>query len=397
MRSTATVLAAALLVSAVAHAQSQPVSIDQMDVRQTAGTIELLLAEPPDVSLTKALMQTPFSRGWIVQSVETATGATQALPVESVIVHPTLPVLTLKLAAASAEWLDTSTHTISVTFLRSAALARAVSAPTPAAPGAVSDTAFEAAPSAALADVYFSGKITGTAGEAPKYSFEAKLQNDWELPRHRGTLGYLAEVAADAGTKADPDRINAGVTYRRVIDPGPRGAILHVQPIAGEFSRNAPRTTTVLATAHVEHVLVPTTGSPAARFAMVIFGGTEIGTNRSNAIDKEHGSGFVGRLRLAANPFVLLKGKGPFKAVKASAFWDVRFLTSAEVDPAQRDAAGQPTLTKRTRQHLKIDLDLAVNNFVSLTLQHRGGYVPPTYKRVTSTITLSLTFKGKWV
>jgi hypothetical protein len=34
---------------------------------------------------------------------------------------------------------------------------------------------------------------------------------------------------------------------------------------------------------------------------------------------------------------------------------------------------------------------------VSLTLQHRGGYLPPTYKKVTPTITVSLTFKGKWV
>jgi hypothetical protein len=396
MRNTA-VLAVLLLASPVVRAQSQTVTIDQMDVRQTAGTIELLLAERADASLTKALMQTPLSRGWIVQSVETATGATHTLTVEDVIVHPTLPVLTLRLASRSGDWLDTSTHTITVTFLRSASLARAVSAPTAAAPGAVRESAFEAAPSAALADVYFSGKITGTAGDTPKYSFEAKLQNDWELPRHRGALGYLAEVAADAGTKADPDRISVGVTYRRVIDPRPRGTILHVQPLAGEFSRNAPRTTTMLTTAQVEHVLVPTTGSPAARFAMVIFGGTEIGTNRSNAIDKEHGSGFVRRLRVAANPFLLLQGKGPFKAVKASAFWDVRFLTSEEIDPGERDALGLPTLTKRTRQHLKIDLDLAVNRFVSLTLQHRGGYLPPTYKKVTPTITVSLTFKGKWV
>jgi hypothetical protein len=92
-----------------------------------------------------------------------------------------------------------------------------------------------------------------------------------------------------------------------------------------------------------------------------------------------------------------LKGAGPFKAVKASGFWDVRLLGSDEIDPGELDAANQPTLTKGPRQYLKIDLDLAVNDFVSLTVQSRGGYLPPAYKKVTSTVTLSLTFKGRWV
>jgi hypothetical protein len=182
-----------------------------------------------------------------------------------------------------------------------------------------------------------------------------------------------------------------------VLDSRPRGLILQVQPIASEFARNAPRTTTILTTAHVEHVLVPTTGSANVRWAVVVMGGVEIGNNSSNAIDKESGSGSVARARVAANPYVVLKPtRGPFKSFKGSAFWDARFLASEEIDPGRLDNRQQPTLTRRARQYLKVDFDLGLNDLVSLTLQHRWGYLPPAYKKVSSNVSLTLTFKGQW-
>jgi hypothetical protein len=392
------VLAGVSLASTPATAQTQKVTIDQMDVRRSTGTIELLLAARPNPALTAALQQAPFARGWLVQSLESATGAMRNLEVESITVDSTLPVLSLKLASGDPAWLDTATHVISVTFLRSSNLARAVSTPTAAGPSAVSSGAFRAVATAQAADVYFSGKITATSDAKPRFSFEAKLQDDWELPGNRGHLGYLAEVAADEATNADPDRISAGVKYRRVLDSRPRGLILQVQPVAGELARKAPRTTTILSTAQVEHVLVPTTGSAKARWAVVVLGGVEIGNNSSNAIDKDDGSGFVARVRVAANPFVVLKpAKGPFKSFKGSVVWDARFLANEEIDPGELDDNQQPTLTRRARQHVKVDFDLGLNDFVSLTLQHRGGYLPPAYKKVNPTITLSLTFKGQWI
>jgi hypothetical protein len=392
-------LLALLFTASPSWAQAQKVTIDQMSIKPTSRTIELLLTARPNSPLTAALQDRPFERGWLIQSVEIATGATRNLEVESVTVDPALPVLTLQLAAVDAIWLDTGTHTISVTFLRSSNLARAVSAPTPTEPSTVAPGAFRAAPSAQSADVYFSGKITAAGHAQPKYSFEARLQNDWDLPRNAGHLGYLAEVAADeSANNVDPDRISAGVTYRRVLDPRARGVILQVQPIASEFSRKAPRTTTILTTAHVEHVLVPTTGSATAKWAAVVFGGVEIGNNSSNAIDKENGSGFVARFRVAANPYVVLKpARGVFKSLKGSVFWDTRFLASDEIDPGRLDSRGQPTLTRRPRQNLKADFDLGLTELVSLTLQHRWGYLPPTYKKVNPTFTLSLTFKGQWI
>jgi hypothetical protein len=390
-------LAALLIVPATpCAAQPQKVTIDQMSVKAT-GSIELLLAAPPKPDLVGALQQQPFDRGWLVQSLEIASGATRNLRVEAVAVDPALPVLTLTVAPADAAWLEAATHTVSVTFLRSANLARAVSTPTPAAPSGVSPGAFRAAPTVQAADIYFSGKITAAGSAKPKYSFEAKVQDDWNLG-NKGHLGYLAEIAADEATDADPDRINAGVKYRRVLDPRPRAVILQVQPISGEFGRKSPRTTTILSIAQVEHVLLPTTGSPKARAAVLVIGGVEIGNNLSNAINKDDGSGFVARIRVAANPYVVLKpAKGPFKTLKGSAMWDARFLANEEIDPGRLDAAKQPTLTQRPRQYLKADFDLAVNDYVSLTLQHRWGYLPPTYKKVNPTFTLSLTFKGQWV
>jgi hypothetical protein len=391
--------AAVVLAASPVWAQTQKVTIDQMSVKPATRTIELMLTARPNPTLTAALQGTPFARGWLVQSLETATGAMRNLEVENVTVDSALPVLTLKLASVDPPWLDTATHTVSVTFLRSSNLARAVSTPTAAQPSAVSQGGFGAAPTAQAADVYFSGKITAAGGAQPKYSFEAKLQNDWELAGNRGHLGYLAEVAADESTtNVDPDRINAGVKYRTVLDPRPRGLILQVQPIAVEFTRKSPRTTTILATGHVEHVLVPTTGSAAARWAMVVLSGVEIGNNSSNAINKDDGSGLVARLRVAANPYVVLKpANGPFKSLKGSAFWDARFLANEEIDPGRLDDHQLPTLTRRPRQYLKVDIDLGLNDLISLTLQHRWGYLPPAYKKVNPTLTLSLTFKGQWL
>lgn len=380
-------------------AQAQKVTIDQMSVKSATRTIELMLTSRPDPPLTAALQRAPFEGGWLVQSLEIATGATRNLEVESVTVDPALPVLTLQLAPADSIWLETATHTISVTFLRSANLARAVSAPTAAAPTTVAPGAFRAAASAAAADVYFSGKITAAGHAHTKYSFEAKLQNDWELRGNAGHLGYLVEVAADESTtNVDPDRISAGVKYRRVLDPSTRGLILQVQPLAAEFSRKSPRTTTILTTAHVEHVLVPTVGSTAAKGAAVVFGGVELGNNSSNAIDKDNGSGLVARFRVAANPYVVLKpANGLFKSLKGSVFWDARFLASEEIDPGRLDSHGQPTLTRRPRQNVKADFDLGLTELVSLTLQYRWGYLPPTYKKVNPTFSVSLTFKGQWI
>ena len=389
-------LAMLLVMPAPVWAQPLKVTIERMDVRRSAGTIELLLSALPDARLAAALTRPPLATSWAVQSIEAATGASRSLEVQDVIVDGSLPVLTLKLAPVEGAWLDTVSHTISVTFLRSTNLARAVSAPAAGAGAAVQQSTFASAPSVQLADVYFSGKITGTAGAKPKFSFEAKLKSDWTLPAHRGRLGYLIDVAADEGANVDPDRISAGTTYHRVVDPRPRGLILHVQPVVAEFTRNAPRTTNVLTTAQVEHVLVPTIGSPAARAAVIVLGGVELGKNLANALSKDEGSGFVGRARVAVNPFIVIKTGRVFQAVKASAFWDVRVLTHEEIDPGRPDGRSQPTMTKRTRQHLKVDVDLALNSFVSLTLQHRGGYLPPLYKKVKSTITLSLTFKGRW-
>ena len=396
---TSCLFAGVLLSPSSSWAQTQKVTIQQMSVKSTTRTIELMLAARPDAALTGELQRTPFARGWLIQSLENATGATRNLDVESVTVDPALPLLiTLQLAVVDSTWLDTGTHTIAVTFLRSSNLARAVSTPTAAAPSTVSPGAFRAAPSAQAADVYFSGKITAAGHAETKFSFEAKLQNDWELRGNAGHLGYLAEVAADESTtNVDPDRISAGVKYRRVIDPRPRGLILQIQPIAGEFSRKAPRTTTILTTAHVEHVLLPTTGSAAARGAAVVLGGVEVGNNSSNAIDKENGSGLVARFRVAANPYVVLKPAKVFKSLKGSIFWDARFLASEEIDPGRLDSAGQPTLTRRPRQNLKADFDLGLTELVSLALQYRWGYLPPTYKKVNPTFTLSLTFKGQWI
>ena len=46
--------------------------------------------------------------------------------------------------------------------------------------------------------MYFSGKITATGHAKPKYSFEAKLQNDWELP---GNSGHMhVSIVDNAGT-----------------------------------------------------------------------------------------------------------------------------------------------------------------------------------------------------
>jgi hypothetical protein len=391
---------AALLCAAIpGTAQTPQVTIDRMDVRASTSTIELLLTAPPTPSLTAALQLAPVSRGWLVQSIEMATGATRNLEVQSVTADSTLPVLALTLAPADATWLDTATHTVGVTFLRSSNLARAVSTPTPAAPSAVSGGAFRAAPSVQAADVYFSGKITAAGHGGPKYSFETKLQNDWELPGNRGHLGYLAEVAADeSAANVDPDRIAVGLTYRGVLDSRPRGLILHVQPISAEFTRKSPRTTTLLSTAQIEHVLVPTTGTSAARLAVVVFTGVDVGINSANPLDNDEGSGFVGRVRIAANPYVVSKpAKGPFKSLKASAVWDARFLVNEEIDFGRLDSRNLPTLTRRPRQYFKLDVDMSLNDFVSLTVQHRWGYLPPAYKKVNPTITVSLTFKGQWI
>ena len=193
-RGLALVLVAAVPLLAQ-PAQTTKVTIDQMDVRQSSQTIQLLLLARPDPALTGALQRAPFARGWLVQSLETATGAVRILEVESVTVDSTLPVLTLKLAPVDPAWLDTASHTVSVTFLRSTNLARAVSAPSAAAPSAVSPGAFKAAATAQAADVYFSGKITGTPGakpevlvrgQAPERLGAAEQQRALGLPRRNG-------------------------------------------------------------------------------------------------------------------------------------------------------------------------------------------------------------------
>jgi hypothetical protein len=399
-------VATALLFAFADSTSAQPlgkVTIAKMFARPTTRIIELQLGKALSEEARKLLLLEPVSRGWQVISLQTATGETRTLEIGAVRIDPTGIGIELEVAPGTAdlaEWLDTSTHAISVTCLRSAGLAQAVLTPPAAQAGTATPRAFAAAATAQLADVYFSGKITAADGSKPAFSFEARLKDDWRLAGNRGAIGYLAEVFADQQTNVDPDRIVVSATYRKVIAAQQNGLILHVQPVAGEFSRNAPRTKTVLTTAHVEHVLVPSTGTSksVARMALVVFGGVEVGNNFSNALDKDNGSGAVFRVRTVAHPYVIFRpGKGLLKNVKASAVWDARFLANEEIDPGELDAAGKPTLTRRARQHLKADLDFGISDFVSLTVQHRWGYLPPLYKKVSPSVAVSLTFKGVWL
>ncbi len=389
-------LGIAVASGTAAAGQGSKVAIQEIEVRASAHAVDILLQTPMTAALPDELKRAPAERAWSVTSLESKTGLTRTLPVVGVKVTPALNAVTLQLASAiEPEWLDGATHVVAVTYLRSPSLPRAVW-PVPTSVVATR-TVFAAAPTAQAADVYFSGKITAVEKAKPKYSLEAKIKKDWSLGGSRGALGYSAEAAADEETNADPDRIAVGLTYRRVLDPRVRGSILHVQPIAGEFARKTPRTKGLLATATVEHVLVPTTSPGAVQIAVLVYGGMEVGSNSANALSRE-GSGAIARVRVAVNPYAVFKlSNGPFKVFKASAFWDARFLATDEIDPGRLDASKSPTLTRRTRQHVKVDFDIAANDFVSLTVQHRQGYLPPVYKKVSSTLTLSLTFKGRWL
>lgn len=394
------------LFAVAASASAQPaakVTIEKIFVNPDRRVIEVQLGGVLLEEARQHLLREPVSQGWHVVSLESATGETRPLEIGAVRIDPTFTGIELDVVVSTAdanEWLDVSTHAISVTSLRSINLAHAVLAPPSAPTGAARPRAFAAAKTAQLADVYFSGTITAADGAKPTFSFEARLRDDWRLGANHGAIGYSAEVAASQQANADPDRIAIGATYRRVLASQRNGLILHLQPVAGEFARMAPRTTTLLTTAHVEHVLVPSTGTSksAARMALVVFGGIEAGKNLANALDRDDGSGPVLRGRAAVHPYVIVKpGKGLLKNIKASALWEVRFLANEEIDPGERDALQQPTLTRRTRQHLKADLDIGISEYVSLTVQHRWGYLPPVYKKVSPSLTVSLTFKGRWL
>jgi hypothetical protein len=379
-------------------AAGQRVAIQDIEVNAPARSVDILVLTPFSAALVAELKEPPPGRAWLVISLESKSGLTRTLTVVDVTVHQGLNAVTLKLdSAIDVEWLNDATHVITVTYLRSPSLPRAIWPAPASATGGKSGSLFAAVPTVQAADVSFSGKITAVDAAKPKYSFEAKVKKDWNLGGNRGALGFNAEVYADDETNADPDRITVGSTYRRILDSRPHGSILHVQPIAGEFGRKTPRTKGLLTTAAVEHVLLPTTGPGHAQAAILVYGGVELGSNFANAISKD-GSGTVARVRVGANPYAVFKlPHGPFKVFKASGQWDARFLGNEEIDPGRLDAAKLPTLTRRARQFLKIDFDIAVNDFVSLTVQHRQGYLPPTYKKVSPTLVLSLTFKGKWV
>lgn len=398
---------AMVLSAAVAHARQGPITLKDIATDPTARTVDVLFGVGISGPLLAEIERPPAERGWLIVSVETKTGLNRTLPVSSVTVQrpatvpgapPPLPAqVTLQLdRRIDAAWLDTETHVISVMFLRGAGLPRFTWPPPGGQADAASQRRFVAAPAVATADVYFSGKVTAVSDAKPLYSFEAKLQDAWFVGSGTDTLGYAVEAAADDEVDADPDRITVASTYRRILDRRPASTILRVQPIGGEFARRQPRTRGVLSTATLEHVLVPTTGPASARVAVVVFGGAEIGSNLANAIDRD-GSGAVARFRFATNPYVVFtRPSGPFKVIKASALWQARVLARDEIDPDRLDDAGQPTLTGRMRQHLAADVDIGLNDFVSLTFQHRWGQVPPTYNVVKPTFALSLTFKGSW-
>ena len=80
MSTMRSLLVAALVCAASpSWAQAQKVTIDQMSVKPATRTIELMLTSRPDPPLAAALQRTPFERGWLVQSLEIATGATRTL------------------------------------------------------------------------------------------------------------------------------------------------------------------------------------------------------------------------------------------------------------------------------------------------------------------------------
>jgi hypothetical protein len=239
-------------------------------------------------------------------------------------------------------------------------------------------------------DLYFAGKAKGAKGKSGVFSIEARLRRDWV----KGTneFGGSIEITAEEQGDVDPDSITAGFSWARQLSNARRGLGLAALPVAGEFSRDDPKTKGFVSTWDLTWTIVPTAGKTAE---LDLLFGTEVGRNFTNAIN-EDGSGALARGKLGLHGYLRFDRALGFHSITVDASWLARLLAKPEIDHDRLDASDDPTLTRRARHRVVVDIAFKLNERFGLALQIRGGPLPPAFEKVRRSIAASFVYKADW-
>jgi hypothetical protein len=264
--------------------------------------------------------------------------------------------------------------------------------PTPPGP-CFSGLGFGAAANRNKADVYLSGIWVPATGAKPTYSIDSNMTlplcstTFWDLLRLDG------KVKTNDKPNADPDSFSAGVSIARKypFNIANRQYLDFKWGMAQwEFSR--------------KEEAFNFTSAPAATWAVVLAKGVdlevpvglEVGTNLRNHITAvRNGYGAIARLAPGAGFYAVSPKLWGNAKITWSTIYTARVLMTREpfIDH-RRNPAG--SMARGTRHHLENSVDLSFNDYVSLTVKHEFGSLPPAFEFVDHKATVGLVVMWAW-
>jgi hypothetical protein len=202
---------------------------------------------------------------------------------------------------------------------------------------------------------------------------------------------------ADEASNADPDRIFAAASYRRIFLVGEAsGILLRLDPVGGEFDRKKKNRNFI--SAHDAKLVLPSTrlGEGKNFATMDMFAGFEFGNNYKNTLRPDGIGGFF-RWKFGAGAYLVALEPRYLEAITMSAEYVVRLPSSAEIYSEKIRGIEDPvfSLTKKPRHHVGINSDFMFSTYFGMTVDYRWGSLPPTFNMVDHKVTGGIKLKLK--
>jgi hypothetical protein len=252
--------------------------------------------------------------------------------------------------------------------------------------------------------IYLSGLYSPAFHSAAQYTIDGEGIVTTPLNSNKTFLaGGSGSVSTDNRPTADPNSfVVAGLLDWVVPFSSGRAQGLLLQWNVAEFEFDSQATNKTFVSSPVAQIpiyLFPGPGKKkgSLRAWITPYGGLEIGTNLSNAIDSG-GSGFVFRGLLGSTFDATFKTPWKYLSqVEIMADYSARLPATSEVFTnthyisATGKSVSLPIYSTQARHHLTDELDLTLQKPMILTIKHEYGELPPGFRKVDNKISIGLT------
>jgi hypothetical protein len=248
------------------------------------------------------------------------------------------------------------------------------------------------------------GSYSPAIGSKAQYSLDSigavyflRCRNNCDISNYRHYFGGEYTINMDQRNDVDPDSFTASFVYKYVRN---KHLKMLLYPAGVEADRRDPVFDFISAgVATVPFRIYPRIASSEKLIANATLSfGLEGGDNIINAVTGDGSGGIVRGLagidagaKLAPTDGIRVKQQRLLKDIKLISTYRVRIPAIAELYtvPINSDT-NTYSLSTKTHHYVKSELDFDFNDWLSLTIRHEHGALPPAFKEIGQSVTVGL-------